>query len=528
MRKFSSKTVIPAKAGIQRFFSVHNHGWIPAFAGMTILIGSLSTTAMADETAITIYSKAQPGAVDPNMYRPVVGQQNYGQPVPGYAVVRVVRKVDLPFKDNLLKFGDVAALLDPTTVQFKSLTDPKGTKVVEQNYQFDLISQRKLMEKYINKEIEVEQVQGDKISTIKGTLMSVQDGITLKTDKGVVTIAGYPQINFPELPGGLITKPTLVWEIMTGKTGEHKAEVSYQTDGITWWADYNLTFTEGKDANSGTVDLGSWVSILNQSGATYRDAKLKLMAGDINRIQPPQAYGGMMAKRDMAMAESVPAPPAFAEKAFFEYHLYTLSKPATIPENSTKQLELIPAATNVPVEKMLVYKAADYSWGGGVIMDQYYGGEANKKIEVVLKLSNKEANGLGKPLPAGRVRVNQRDEDGSLEFIGENVIDHTARNEDILIKLGNAFDVVGERKQTNFFVDTKAKVIEEEFEIKIRNQKKVSAKIRVIEPLYRATNWEIASKSDDYTKDDAHTIHFDVNVGAEKEKVIKYRVKYTW
>lgn len=490
----------------------------------------LSTSALADETAITIYSKAQPGSVDPNLYRPVAGQENYNQPVPGYAIVRTERNVDLPYKDNTLKFGNVAALLDPTTVQFKSITDPKGTKVAEQNYQFDLISQNKLLQRYINQEVEVDNIVGNSVQTAKGTLLGTNGGLMVRDGAGKISaLNSYSTVRFPDLPGGLITKPTLVWEIITNKTGTHKTEVSYQTDGITWWADYNLTFTEGKDANSGMVDLNSWVSILNQSGATYKDAKLKLMAGDVNRIERPRAIPAapMMAREAVGGMDA--SAPVFNEKAFFEYHLYTLSRPATIPDNSTKQLELIPAATNVPVEKLLVYKGEDHTFGGFVNQSQGgYGEAGNKKVDVVLKISNKEENGLGKPLPAGRVRVNQKDSDGSLEFIGENIIDHTAKNEDLLIKLGNAFDIVGERKQTSFNIDSTRKTIDEEFQISIRNQKKTSAKIRVIENLYRAANWEITSNSDDYKKDDANSIHFDVNVPSEKEKIIKYKVHYSW
>jgi hypothetical protein len=488
----------------------------------------ISTSAFADETAITIYSKAGPGAVDPNMYRPVSGQSYDYSSVPGYAVVRHLRDVKLPYKSNILKFSDVAAYLDPTTVQFKSITDPKGTKVAEQNFQFDLVSQQKLMQKYIDKEIEVEQVVADKIETTKGILLSAEGGLTLKTDKGIVTIPGYPKINFPDLPEGLITKPTLVWNILTGKEGDHKTEVSYQTDGITWWADYNITFTEGKNANSGTADLGSWVSILNKSGATYKNAKLKLMAGDVQRAQ--RQIPMMMAKDVAYEGAGAPSEPEFAEKSFFEYHLYTLNVPATIPDNSTKQLELIKKVTNFPVEKLLIYNGTEgYSYyAGSNNTDRYFGQTSPKKVAVFLKLQNNEKSGLGVPMPAGRIRVNQRDIDGSLEFVGEDVIDHTPRNEEILIKLGEAFDVVGERKQTNFFVDEARHVIEEEFAITIKNRKKQDAKIRIMENLYRAANWEILAKSDTFVKNDSNNIYFDVNVGADKTKTVTYKVRYTW
>lgn len=495
----------------------------------------LTTPAFADDTAITIYSKAQPGAIDPNLYRPVNGQAGYnGMNVPGYAVVRQLRDVDLPSKSSIIKYSDVAAYIDPTTVQFKSLTDPKGTKVGEQNYQFDLVSQQKLLEKYIDKKITVEKVVGDKVESVEGTLMSVQGGLVLKTaDGSIKTINNYSSINFPDLPGGLITKPTLVWNIFTGTIGKHKSEVSYQTQGITWWADYNLIYNEGKDANNGTVDFGSWVSIINQTGATFNDAKLKLMAGDVQQVSAGRGGARLeMAMKVGAMDSIGESAPAFAEKAFFEYHLYTLDTPVTLPDNSTKQLELIPAVSAVPVEKLMVFNGqqAQYWNYGGVYMDRGYGVEAgNKKVDVLLKLVNKKENGMGVALPSGRIRVNQRDAaDGSLEFIGESIIDHTARNEELLIKLGSAFDVVGERKQTNYVLDTNIRYADEEIEIKIRNQKKQPVKVKIVENMYRATGWKILTSSDEYKKENSHQVSFIVDVAPEKEKIVTYKVHYTW
>lgn len=489
--------------------------------------------AADNNTAITIYSKATPGAIDANTYRPVNGQTGYlGSGIPGYAVVRQSREVHLPTKESIVKFTDVAALIDPTTVQFRSLDDPKGTKVVEQDYQFDLVNQQKLLEKYIDKKITIEKLAGGKTESIEGTLLSTQGGMTLKSaDGSVSTINSYSSIHFPELPGGLMTRPTLVWDIITEKPGDQKAEVSYQTQGITWWADYNLVFAEGKDANSGTVDFGSWVSIINQTGANFENAKLKLIAGDVQRAMPQMALGkaAMSMRSDVADAAS-PAP-AFAEKAFFEYHLYTLNRPVTLPDNATKQLELIPAVSKVPVEKLLIFNGqqAQYWNEGGVYTDQFYGVEnGNKKVDVFLKLQNKKEVGLGVPLPAGRVRVNQRDDDGSLEFIGENIIDHTPANENVMIKLGSAFDVVGERKQMNYVLDTSKRFAEEDIEIKIRNQKKQAVTIKTIENLYRATGWKILDSSEEYTKDNAHQISFISRIEPEKEQVIHYKVRYSW
>jgi len=441
--------------------------------------------------------------------------------VPGYAVVRQMRTVAIPEKSSILKFSDVAALIDPTTVQFKSLTDPKGTKVTEQDYQFDLVSQEKLLEKYIDKKISVEKSTGGKIEIVEGTLMSTQGGLTLKmADGSIKAVNGYSSISFPDLPGGLITKPTLVWNVMADKTGEHKTEVSYQTQGITWWADYNLIYKEGKDANSGTVDFGSWVSIINQTGATFSDAKLKLMAGDVQQVDS-NAYSKSEA-RAMRVVEAPAPTPSFAKKSFFEYHLYTLNRPVTLPNNFTKQMDFIPAAAGVPVEKIMVYTGVsnEYLNGGGEYYnDGNYGLESgNKKVDVYLKLVNKEENGLGVPLPSGRIRVNQRDDDGSLEFIGESLIDHTPRNEELLVKLGSAFDVVGERKQINYTLDTARKYADEKIEIKIRNQKKQSMKVKVIESMYRATNWEIKNSNEEYKKDNANQVSYLISIAPEKKK----------
>jgi hypothetical protein len=350
-------------------------------------------------------------------------------------------------------------------------------------------------------------------------------------DGGVKTINSYNSISFPTLSDGLITKPTLVWNIFTEKTGKHKAEISYQTQGITWWADYNLIYNEGKDANTGTVDFGSWVSIINQTGASFNDAKLKLMAGDVQR-ESAEVAAPMVMKAVASSADMMGSAPKFAEKSFFEYHLYTLDKNVNLPDNSTKQLELIPAVSAVPVEKLLVYNPSSMQYYdyGGVYTDRSYGVDAsNKKVDVFLKIINKKENGLGVPLPAGRIRVNQRDlADGSLEFIGESVIDHTPRNEELLIKLGSAFDVIGERKQLNYNSNMDSKFADEEIEIVIRNQKKQAAKVKILENMYRATGWKIVNSSEEYKKENAHQISYLVDVAPEKEKTIKYKVHYTW
>ncbi|MSQ58370.1 MAG: hypothetical protein EXR36_01620 [Betaproteobacteria bacterium] len=316
------------------------------------LVLCMTNGAFAAQTghSITIYSSAQPGAIPAEIYRH--GAQA-GYAVPGYALVRHDREIALASGRNEVRFTDVAGLIDPTTVSFQSLTDPRGARVIEQNFQFDLVSTEKLMRKFVDREISVEQTREAKVETFNGTLLSTQGSIVLRQADGMVrSIPHNSGVVLPNLPGGLITRPTLLWEVAAQKAGAHNVRVSYQTTGVTWWADYNLTYTEGADANSCKVDVGAWVSILNQSGAGYPEAKIKLIAGDVHRAPQPQATGGLRASMEMKREDLAEA--GFQEKSFFEYHLYTLGRPSTLPDNSTKQIELFPSVSSVPCDKTLV------------------------------------------------------------------------------------------------------------------------------------------------------------------------------
>jgi len=488
--------------------------------------GAAGAQTETGANALTLYSTARPGAVSPELYR----YGGRGQAVPGYAVVRHERDLALNRGRNTVRFTDVAALIDPTTVAFESLTDPKGTSVVEQNFQFDLVNNEKLLQKYIDRTITVDQIRGNGVESFSGTLLSTAGALVLRRQDGSIqTLPNNAGVRLPELPGGLITRPTLVWDIAANRGGTHKTRVSYQTTGITWWADYNLTYSEGANANLCKLDVGAWVSILNQSGASYTDAKLKLIAGDVQRVQPPgRAAPAAMAARALALEDKAAG---FEEKAFFEYHLYTLGRPTTLPDNSTKQIELFPVARGVPCEKTLVYYglAPAYGFGGSPITDRSYGTQSNKKVDVYLGFRNAQENNMGMPLPAGRIRVSKLDDaDKTLEFIGEDVIDHTPKNEKVLIKLGSVFDVVGERRQVNFSVDTARKTMTEEIEVKLRNQKQEPVTVIVKENLYRWTHWQITQKTHDFQKQNAHTIYFPVKVAASGEAVVRYTVQYTW
>ncbi|MBS0613572.1 MAG: DUF4139 domain-containing protein [Proteobacteria bacterium] len=504
-------------------------GGVLAGAGVCAPAAGASAGTADTDTALTIYSTAQPGGVPAEYYRPLPGQ---GVPqageIPGYAMVRQDRKVELKNGRTQLRFTDVAALIDPTTVQFVSLTDPEDTRVLEQNYQFDLVSTDKLLSKYVDRNVTVQQALGDHMSETSGTLLSSVDGLVLRGPDGQIhAIRQYSNLRFPELPGGLITQPTLLWDIAAKKAGAHTARVAYQTGGMTWWADYNLTFTPGANANAGFLDVGAWVSIINQSGASYENAKLKLIAGDVQRAQPPAPRLQEMAVTAM---RAKAADQGFEEKAFFEYHLYTLGRRTTLPNNSTKQVELFEAAKRVPARKTLVYygQAGQY-FGGGVVTARDYGNSGNKKVDVYLEFKNEEKAGLGVPLPKGRIRVSQVDTaDQSLEFIGEDVIDHTPKNERVLVKLGSAFDVVGERRQVDFAANEAARWMEEEIEVRIRNHKSEPVDVLVKENLFRWTNWTLKTANHAYDKDDAHTIFFPLKVAAEGQEVVRYRVRYTW
>ncbi|HXV40327.1 MAG TPA: hypothetical protein VD701_05125 [Steroidobacteraceae bacterium] len=490
---------------------------------------ALNAAAADPQVSLTVYSSAQPGGIPAEWYRPLPGM---GTPqasgLPGFALVRLDRDLEFTRGRGMIRLTDVAALIDPTTVQFLSLNDAAGTKVLEQNFQFDLVSQDKLLSRYVDRPVSVEQRQGDGMKVIDGTLLSSNDGLVLRGSDGQIhALREWSGIRFGELPGGLITRPTLEWDVLSAKGGTQRARISYQTGGITWWADYNLIFTEGADANSGFVDVGAWVSLLNQSGATYGDAKLKLIAGDVNRVQPKAFPQAAITARMVAMEA---ADAGFDEKAFFEYHLYTLGRPATIPNNSTKQIELFEKTARVPAKKQLVFHEGGLGGlHGGPYLDRDLGQGQHTKVDVWLSFRNDKASGMGMPLPAGRTRVSQQDKaDGSLEFIGEDKIDHTPRDEDVRVKLGTAFDVVGERRQTDFSVNSKGRLMEEAFEVKVRNHKEQAVEVIVREYFYRWSKWTLLEQSQPSVKKDARTVEFPVKVPAGGEAVVTYRVRYTW
>lgn len=491
-------------------------------ATLTIASGSV----MSDDVALTIYSTATPGAINPDLYRPVPGGGSFGysryNQIPGYAIVKQQRSLDIERGVSELSFHGVAALLDPTTVHFESLDNPDSTFVLEQDYRFDLLSMDKMLQRYIDKQI---VWNGQEV-----TLMSVSAGGMLiqGNDGSIQFVQGYNGVKFPSIADGLITRPTLNWMINSDRGGEQDTRISYETKGITWWADYNLIYEEGRNPNEGTIDLSAWVSILNQSGGSYEDANLKLVAGDVNRApQRQENWPARSTRMEMLAMDSTAK--GFEEKAFFEYHLYTLGRPTTIPDRSTKQIELFEQAREIPVKKRFMFDGTQQYmyYGGGRQESEQFGIGGDTKVQVFLQFDNKENDGLGMPLPSGRIRVSQLDEgDGSFEFIGEDTIDHTPRNEEVTIKLGNAFDVVGERRQVSF--ERGQRWMRETIEVKIRNQKEDAVEVHIQEHLYRWSNAKIEKISHDHEMLDSRTMHIPVDVGSEDEVVLTYTVFYSW
>lgn len=433
-------------------------------------------------------------------------------------LVKEVRTLDLEAGDNVVRFTDVAAMIEPTSVNVVSLTDPEGMAVLEQNYEYDLVNSSRLLQRYIDQEITVRTTEG---TTISGTLLSGADDLILATDDGVrvIKLGQVQEFSFPELPEGLITRPTLVWLLRAAEAGEQDVRVTYLTQGITWQADYVALL----NADDTALALNGWVTLDNHSGAAYRDARLKLVAGDINRVGPVVQDVLLMEKA----AGRPAATPQVEERAFFEYHLYEVQRPVTVQDRQTKQIEFA-SAPEVEAEKVFVYSPSPqfFPWYG-VISDPGYGVQSDTKVQVRIEFVNAEESGLGLPLPRGTVRVYKEDVDGGAELVGEDLIDHTPRDEELSLYLGDAFDIVGERVQTKFR-QIGERSIEESYEITIRNHKAEQVVVRVIEHLFRAQDAEITDSSAKPLMLDATTARWDLTVPADGEVTLTYTVLYRW
>lgn len=441
----------------------------------------------------------------------------------GTALVQDRREFELDAGTTTLDFTDVAAGIDPTSVSFVSLTAPDGTTVLEQNYIYDLVGSSALLERYLDEYISVTVDDG---TIYAGELLSGRGGeIILRDDDGLVYVISQGKvvnIEFPSLPSGLITRPTLRWLLNVADAGTQRVELTYLTSGMNWSADYILNLNAANTA----LDLNGWITLNNTSGAAFTDAQVKLVAGDVNRLPDPRLYSRMEEAAAMDMMPT--AAPQVAQREFFEYQLYEINRPVTINDNETKQVEFV-TGTSVPANTYYVYNSSPGFYGYySQITDQGYGNSGMTDVQNWLEFSTSEESGLGADLPAGRIRVYQEDVDGAALLIGENRIDHTPQGEDVSIYLGNAFDLVGERTQTAFQIIGR-NVIEETYEIRLRNRKDDQVvEIRVPETLFRWSNWEILNASDDYTPLNSNSIEFRVMVEPGQEKVLTYTVRYSW
>jgi hypothetical protein len=438
------------------------------------------------------------------------------------ALVKDLRLVRLPKGESQLAFEEVSAQIRPETALLRNLTEPKGFWVAEQNFDFDLLTPQKLLEKAVDQKVRVistkPRTDGQGMQEVReeATVLAAAKGVVLQFSDRIET--GAPgRIVFDKVPEHLRPRPTLVLDLHSGEAKAQKLELSYLTGGLSWKADYVANLAPDEK----TLALSGWVTLTNQSGAAYPNALLQLVAGDVNRVREGirgGVVGGVVAMRKAEAA------PEMQEESLFEYHLYTLDRPTTLLENQTKQVALL-GATAVPVRKEFRLQGQSHYYSGS------YGELGQKlKVGVFVSFDNKEAANLGKPMPKGTVRVYKKDSEGRAQFVGEDAIDHTPKNETVTLKLGDAFDVTAHRKQTDFKkLGGSGRfnyVYESAYEIELKNAKKEAVTVEVLEPM--PGDWEMQSNSHPFTKEASGTARFKVPVPAEGGAKLTYRVRVRW
>lgn len=458
-----------------------------------------------------------------------------------FALVREQRQIDLNQGMNFVRYENVAEQIDPTSLSLKSLNAPNAVAVREQNYQYDLLNPTAILNKSVGKTIRFKQIKPDgQVEVLEGTLLnppqatvtpthyssnegayydtsaSQWQGLVIRLQDGRVVLNPSGEMELNEMPEGLVANPSLLWKLDVGEVGTHTTEVSYLTNGVNWKADYVAVVNEDETR----LDITGWVTLNNRSGATYENAQLQLVAGDVRRIQEPQAVPRRR-QRNISNQLTAGAAPLFEEEAFFEYHLYTLQGTTTVRNNETKQMTLLCAA-DVPVRSKLVYDSGRQQWGWGQYSPGEGGDTQQSKVNVVLELHNSQENNMGIPLPKGKVRVYKADKRGNLQFLGEELIDHTPRDELARFYIGDSFDVVGDRKHTNRR-KVSSSVTEDSFEISIRNRKDNRAEVWVVERF--GGDCKILKSSHTYNKLDARTVEFPITVETGSEVKIIYSVR---
>ncbi len=463
--------------------------------------------------------------------------------------------LDLKSSVNHLEVTDITGHVEPDSVILRPLDTERSLQILEQNYRNDPVTQQLLLSLNEGKTIEFLQTDKDgNQRTVLGKVIRsgymphanayssygqqyyqvqaayIQSGgdqpIIETNGRLQFTLPGQPI--FPSLADDTVLKPTLSWELRTDRPGPMQAEFSYVTGGMNWASSYNVI----APAKGNVLDLVGWVTLDNRTGKTFRDAHIKLMAGDVSKLAPPgtpvdsmESFGAVGGRADMT--------PAVTERAFDEYHLYTLEHPTTLHDRETKQVEFIRAG-GIQSKTIYVYDGFKFDPGyrgwnmESLRQQESFGMLSNQKVWVMQEFKNSSENHLGMPLPKGRVRFYRRGDDGQLEFTGENAIDHTPKNETVRLYTGNAFDITGERRRLQFRIDTSARWVDETFEIKVRNHKSTPVEVRVVERLYRWTNWEILKNSDPFKKTDSQLIEFSVVIPPDGEKTVSYQVHYSW
>ena len=472
-----------------------------------------------------------------------------------FAVVRQELPLDLKSGVNSVRVTDITMHLEPDSVILRDPTGKQSIQVLEQNYHADPLSEPLLLSLFEGKTIDFLVQRDNKQEIVSGKIIRSgylpHNPMAMRrysaqyyqaqmaqagSEQPIVEVEGKLRFGlpgtplFPALGNDAVLKPTLQWLLSTPNPGPLRAEFSYVTGGLTWEADYNIVAPEKGNA----VDIVGWVTVDNQSGKRFQNARIKLMAGDVNKIQPEQMYDRAQMFAGLGGGIGGPVTPPVTERTFDEYHLYTLARSTTLDDRETKQVEFIRAG-NVSTTQIYVYDGLKLDpnryngWNWENIRNDFsYGTESNPKIWVMREFNNSEANHLGMPLPKGRVRFYRRNDDRQIEFTGENVIDHTPRDEKVRVYTGNAFDLTGERRRTDFRLDTNRQTLDESFEIKVRNHEKGPVDVGVVEHLYRWITWDVTAKSDPYRKTDSKTIEFPLTIPPDGEKAITYTAHYTW
>jgi hypothetical protein len=482
----------------------------------------VALTLLIVAVTVVVHSRAQPAAprTDGGEALVVSGQaqqEDVGLTVynGGLALVRDVRRVTLPGGDHHLRFEDIAATIKPQTVHLRSLTEPGRLPVVEQNYEYDLLDPQKLLQKYVGREVTLVRTTMEsgtsKTTEVAATLLALNNGPVWRVGNEIVTGIGADHYRFPELPETLYSRPTLVWALDNRGAAQHRIEAAYLASDIGWGADYVLTLT----AHGTAADLDGWVTLRNHSGTAFTRARLQLVAGDLHT-----AADG--ARRDFAVQASLVAESReeMSQQAFADYHLYTLERRTTIANAETKQLALL-HGTGVPIAKRYVVEGQQWVYRNR----QQPGTPLNDTVKVYYDFTNDAASRLGKPMPAGIVRVYQTDGDGRVQYVGEDRIDHTPTDERLTVHTGSAFDVVCERRQTDF-QKVGDSTYELAYEITLRNRKEAAITVEVNEPI--GGDWTMAAASHRWTKTAAWAARFAVPVAAGAEVKVRYRVRVTW